>query len=79
MHFYCVSHGKTTLHLSPLHETTTNPIAYPFHFHNCNRMQASKAQKPFKMVPFSSIIFSMKEAPTIYQMNLVIELGWSSS
>jgi hypothetical protein len=44
-----------------------------------NIMQASKAQKPFKMTPFSSNLFSMKEAPTIYQMNLVIKLGWSSS
>jgi hypothetical protein len=74
-----VSHGKTTLQLSPLHETTTNPIAYPSHFYNFNIMQASKAQKPFKMIPFSSNLFSMKEAPTIYQMNLVIKLGWSSS
>jgi hypothetical protein len=52
MHFYCVSHGKTTLQSSPLHEITTNPIAYPSHFHNFNRMQASKAQKPLKWYPF---------------------------
>jgi hypothetical protein len=79
MHFYCVSHGKTTLQLSPLHEITTNPIAYPSHFHNFNRMQASKAQKPLKWYLFLQKKKSMKEAPTIYQMNLVIELGWRSS
>jgi len=39
-------------------KTIANPIAYPSHFHNFNKMQASKAQKPFKMVPFSSIFFA---------------------
>jgi len=59
MHFDCVSHGKTTLQLCHLYmKTIANPIAYPSHFHNFNKMQASKAQKPFKMVPFSSIFFA---------------------
>jgi hypothetical protein len=70
---------KTTLQLSPLHETIANPIAYPFHFHNFNKMQPSKAQKHFNIIPFSSKKFPMKEPSTIYHMNLVIELGWSSS
>jgi hypothetical protein len=53
-----VSHGKTTLQVSHLHEIIANPIVYPSHIHNFNKMKASKAQKPFKMVPFSSNFFS---------------------